>query len=88
MATKSMGEKLHMKMDEGGSILQHQALPKAQEELISRLFYAMERAHEILGDVTENGGYATSQENSMSSSTSNLVLEVDPIAQSTIGLNQ
>jgi len=29
MATKSMGEKLHMKMDEGGSILQHQALPKA-----------------------------------------------------------
>jgi hypothetical protein len=49
-----------MQMDEGGSSLQHRALPKAQAGDISRVFYAMERAHGIPGDVTENGGSATS----------------------------
>jgi hypothetical protein len=47
--------------NKGGSSLQHhRALPKAQAGDISRVCYAMERDHRIPGDVTENGGSATS----------------------------
>jgi hypothetical protein len=34
-------------------------LPKAQAGDISRVFYAMERAHGIPGDVIDNGGFST-----------------------------
>jgi hypothetical protein len=42
-------------MDEGGSSLQHRALPKSQVGDISRVFYAMEGSHGIPRDVNENG---------------------------------
>jgi hypothetical protein len=47
-----------MQMDEGGSSLQHWVLPKSQTGDISRVCYAMERAHGIPREVTNNGGYA------------------------------
>ena len=60
MAANVVGEKLQMRMDEGGSNLQCRALPKDEVGGISILFHAMERAHEIPRDVTENGGSSTS----------------------------
>ena len=60
MTAKSVGGKIHMQMDEGGSSIQHPVLPKVEVGGISSLFYAMERAHRIPRDVTENGGSTTS----------------------------
>jgi hypothetical protein len=87
MAMKSVGENLQMKMDERGSSLQRRVLPKAKVGVSQDFSMQLRGLTEYLEIVTDNGGSATSYKTDTSTSSSNLALIVDPVAQSTAGIS-